>query len=106
MSHVCKCGNIFFSISALNKHQQTWDCMLEKHSVVDLYNISKAAKEKQIADFVKLCHKEILEAINKGQFSVSVPYTELINPSVANLRIKNIFSGINVSLYEDKKEKY
>jgi hypothetical protein len=104
MSHVCKCGNIFFNISALNKHQQTWDCMLEKHSVVDLYNISKAAKEKLIADFVKLCHKEILEAINKGQFRVSVPYTELIVPSVANLRIKNIFSGINASLDEDKKK--
>jgi len=104
MSHVCKCGNMFFSVGTLNKHQQTWDCMLEKYSVVDLYNTSKAANEKIIADFVKVCHKEIVGAIHKGKFGISVPYTEVVVHSVVGLRIKNIFSGINVSLDEVNKE--
>lgn len=105
MSHVCKCGNIFFNISALNKHQQKSDCMLEKYSVVDLYNASKAANDKVVSDFIKLCHKEIVEAMNKGLFIASVPYTDMIGRlKELNPRLKNLFSGINISLDSDNKE--
>jgi len=95
---------MFFSVGALNKHQEKSDCMLEKYSVVDLYNTSKVANEKLIADFVELCHKTIVGAIHKGLFRISVPYKEGVVHSVVDLRIKNLFSGIYVSLDEVNKE--
>jgi hypothetical protein len=96
MSHPCKCGQIFFSPKSLSEHQLISDCMLEKFSIVDLHLKAKHVKALEIAEAVRVCHKEIVSAMNKGEFYASVDYAKIPKNASVIKRLRKLFAGIRI----------
>jgi hypothetical protein len=107
MSHSCKCGQIFFSEICLNDHQKHSDCMLDKYTILDLYNNTKEAREKIAADFVKSCHNQILECVKDGLYSTSVDITPILGKSGMCVeileRLQKLFSEVEIEFDRESK---